>query len=236
MDLRGLVTEFCARTGLPKPPQIQGSKDAQVAQIVALLNELSEELVSRNIWSFLTREAVFVSVNTEDQGALSDIAPFGFVSMLQNTIFDRTNRLMTIGPIEPHNWQYLKASSQTGPVSSYRINNGRLFLYPAPPAGHTYAFEYRSSFSVFDQTGSVYRDQFQLDKDKSLFSDAILLAGLRWKWKAEKGLGYAEDFRRYEEMLANACARDGTKPALSLSQNASGMPYVIVPPGNWLQP
>jgi hypothetical protein len=57
---------------------------------------------------------------------------------------------------------------------------------------------------------------------------------LRWRWKKEHGLEYAEDFRTYEGEVANALGRDGGKPILYQDGTAPrAKPGVIVPEYSW---
>lgn len=233
MNLLALVQEFTARMGLPRPAQVAGSTDPQVQQILALLNETLEDIVDKG-WSALTQESTFSTVDGEDQGAITSLAPNGFKWILQETIFNRTLRLPLFGPIAASKWQALKALPNAGPFYKYRIVRDRLLFNPAGIAGHDCAFEYASSYCVLADDGTTYKPYPTADSDTFLFPDTVILAGLRWKRKYEKGLEYAEDFRRFEELIANAKSRDGGKPALSMDGEGCGFaPGIFVPSGNW---
>ena len=77
MNLLALLQEFTTRTGIPKPTYAVGNTDPQVLQLLALLNEVIEELMERD-WTMLTQEATFVTPAAEDQGAVTTLAPNGF--------------------------------------------------------------------------------------------------------------------------------------------------------------
>lgn len=234
MSLLSVVQSFCQRTGLPVPALAVGATDVQVLQIVALLNEVVEDLCDRWTWTGLVREAIFTTVDGEDQGALASIAPSGFLRISQETIFNRSLRLPLFGPMTQSQWQALKSLPTTGPFYKYRIRAGRLLFMPAGIAGHTCAFEYASSYAILASDGTTYRGTFLADTDTFLLDEKLLQAGLRWKWKAEKGLDYAEEFRRYEEMANNASGRDGTKPRIDMSGAGNNFqPGIWVPSGNW---
>jgi hypothetical protein len=234
MNLFQLVDTFCLRTGIPSPALLDGSRDAQALQIVALLNEVLEELTDRWAWTSLQREAVFPAVAAESQGLIQSLAPFGFKFIVNNTIFNRTTRIPLFGPLEAAQWQASKALGKLGPLNQYRIIRGELVVIPAGIAGHIYAFEYVSTFSVTDEVGANPGSRFIRQTDISTFPDQLLLAGLRWKWKSEKGLDYGEDFRRYEELVNNAIARDGSRPILDMGQTRyEATPGIVISPGNW---
>lgn len=234
MSLLTVVQQFCTRTGLPVPNAVIGSGDNQLLQLVGLANEVVEDLCDRWTWQNLTREALFTTVNGEDQGNIEVIAPNGFLRILQETIFNRSLRLPIFGPLWAQDWQALKALPTTGPFNKYRIRGNRLLFMPPGTAGQQCAFEYATSFSILDNDGTTYKSAFTEDADTFILDERLLQAGLRWKWKEEKGLDYAEDFRRYEQLANNAAGRDGSKPRLNLAGgNQDYQPGIWVPSGNW---
>lgn len=237
MTLLQLVQSFCTRTGLPSPSFVVASTDAQIIQIRALLEEVCEDICSRWVWTALTEEATFTTLAQEDQGALSSLAPKGFVRILNETIFDRTLRLPIYGPMGASKWQALKALPTTGPFYKYRIRGGKVIFNPLPPAGHLCAFEYTSNQIALSSDGLTQRTYPTADDDTFVLDSKYLMAGLRWKWKAEKGLPYAEEFTRYENMVNDENGRDGTKPVINMgSDSQTAFPGIFVSPGNWNLP
>lgn len=237
MTLLQIIQEFCARTGLPQPQRVFGANDDQLTQLAGLANEICEDLVRRHQWTALTYETVFTSVIGGDQGNINTLAPNGFFKILNDTIYDRTRRLPVFGPRNAQEWQAIKALPMSGPFYQYRFRNDHLLITPDMPAGHMMAFEYVSRASVLDTTNPlvpVYKEYFSRDTDTFLLSEALLIKGLRWRWKEEKGLPYAESFRAYEAAVAEASGGDGSKTALSLHETYSSVqPGIFVPAGNW---
>jgi hypothetical protein len=236
MTLLQIVQEFCQRNGLTVPQIVMASQDDQLTQIVGLANEVCEDLVRRHSWTILQYETVFTSAAGADQGALSTLAPNAFLKILNETIFDRTRRLPVFGPRSPQQWQMLKALPMSGPFYQYRIQQDRLLIIPDMPSGHTMAFEYASEGAVQDVSTvtPTVKAFFTRDDDVFLLNKSLLLLGLRWRWKEEKGLPYLESFRLYEAAVAEASGADGTKQPISMNEG-SGMiqPGVFVPAGNW---
>lgn len=238
MNLLELVQAFTKRTALASPSAVVSSADDQIRQIAGLLDEVLEYVADRHYdWSPVVLEATFTTLAAEDQGAITALAPSGYKHILNNTIFDRTRQLPFYGPLSAGKWQQDKVFFTTGPFYKYRIVRGRLLLNPAPPAGHSCAFEYASSHAVLASDGLTSKAYPTADDDTFLLPPTVLLAGLRWKWKYEKGLEYAEDFRTFEELLSNAIGRDGSKPALSMDgESGSATPGIFVSPGSWSLP
>lgn len=232
MTMLSIIQNHCGRSSLPIPPSAQSSSDPQVLQMVGLLQEFCDDMVTRKCWQANTVEAVFVSTAAEDQGLLETLAP-GFLQILLESIYDRTQRLPLSGSVGPAEWQGGKALGFGG--SGFRIRGNRLLFSPALPAGHSIAFEYYSSF--FAQSADVVpvlRQYLTADTDTCTLGDRLPTAYLRWAWKKEKGFEYAEDFSAYERLVATVSARDARPQTVSLSDGPGELrPGIFVPYGSW---
>lgn len=224
---------FAGRQGLPQPSFVVGNSDAQVVQILGLLQEFCDDLVSRNIWEQNTLECVFQTVAQEDQGDIYTLADQGYRGMIPDTFFNRSQRLKIPVAISPEEWQLRKTLGFTGPLYQARIRQNRLLFIPAPAAGQTVAFEYKSECFVSDTQG-VRKKWPTLDTDTFVLNDSLPVAYLRWAWKSAKGLDYVEEFKMYERMVL------GEKSATRVPQRArldadigDAKPGIVVPPGSW---
>ncbi len=235
MTMLTLVQQFCKRTGVPSPSTVFGSTDTRVLQIMALLEEEGNDLAVRGGWQELQREAAWTTLALEDQGDIDTIASAGYRYMTNQTIWDRTTRLPVCGPLSAPEWQALKAVTVTGPRYQFRLRGNHLLVNPAPPAGSSWYFEYMSKNWILESDGTTYSDVFTNDADTPLLPESLLLMGLRWRWKKEKGLEYAEDFRTYEMQVKDAIGRDGGKRVVYADGDPcrGPQPGVWVPDGNW---
>lgn len=234
--LLDIIRRFMERTGLPKPAFSIGNTDTQVAQILGLLEEATEEIVMRNArgWQILNRQAIFQTKAQEVQGSLSELAP-GFRAVINDTLFNRTTRLPIYGPLLPMERQATKALQTAGPYYRYWIANDELHFYPIPPAGQTIAFEYTSTAAWSDgKTPVNYSEYPDSDTAICLFPKPVMIAQLRWRWKKEKGLEYAEDFAMAERLLNAAIAADGTRRVIDLGgTELVARPGIMIPTGSW---
>lgn len=238
MSLLTTVQNFCRRTNLPVPTTVYGTTDPQVQQIMALLEEIGNDMASRGSWQGLINEANLTTLAVEDQGAMTSIATNGFRYILNDTIWDRTSRLPVCGPLGAKDWQAMKALVSVGPRYRFRIRGGKLLVNPAPPASDAWYFEYVSQNWILGADGTTYKQYFTLDTDTILIPESVLLMGLRWSWKKEKGFDYAEDMRTYEMQLKDSLGRDGGKTTLYMDNtNLRGpQPGIFVPDGSWQVP
>lgn len=231
----GIVQEFCQRRALPVPSIVMASQDDQYMQLKGILHQVLEDLASRKVWQRLSKEATFLSLATESQGNLQTIAP-GLKWIVNNTFWNRTRRLPVFGPRNATEWAALKGQPMTGPFMQYRIREDQLLLNGSYSAGDQLAFEYASEYLILGSDGT-YKQYFSKDDDTALVKDSILLAGLTWMWKELKGFKYAEDFRRYESLVADQSGHDSTKATISMDGgDGSFSPGVMIPTGNWNLP
>jgi len=230
VTLLAVVQKFCKRTNISSPTTVYGSTDPQIIQIMSLLEEEGNDLSGRGDWQELTNEATHTTVATESQGAIKTIASNGFRYIKNNTMWDRDLQ-WPIRVINDGDWQATKAFAINGPRYHVRIRGGNLLSNPVPTAGLTWAFEYVSWNWITDTNDANPDQYFTADTDKILLPEPIVMIGLRWRWKKEKGLDYEEDYNTYETMVLDALGREGMKPNLNMSSN--NRPQAITSHGTW---
>jgi hypothetical protein len=229
MSLLTTVQRFCRRTNITTPTTVIGTSDAQIAQIYALLEEEGNDLSGRGSWNELTREATLTTTATESQGNIEDIGCPGFRYIKNDTIWDRTENTPVV-VIDGPDWQAEKGFATTSPRYRARVRGGELIVTPTPVAGNTWAFEY----VTWNWINGGAKQYFTADTDSIDLPEPILMMGLRWRWKKEKGFEYAEDFRTYEKLVNDALSRDGLKSVLYQDQEPrNSSPKIVVNDGNW---
>jgi hypothetical protein len=234
VTLLEVVQDHCGRQNLTVPTTVYGTTDPQIRQMSKLLEEECTDLAKRADWEGLTFEVAHTTLALEDQGAIATICTNGYRKIKNNTIWDRTTRLPVCGPLDAKEWQAMKALVATGPRYRFRIRGGKLLVNPAPPASDSWYFEYVTNKWILAVDGTTYKRRFTADTDTILLPDELPLLGLRWRWKKEKGMDYAEDFRTYEAQVKTAKGDDGGKPTLYMDEQYPGAkPGVFVPTGSW---
>lgn len=228
-----LAAQFCARTALTQPTALFTSNDDGFLQLAALMNEGLDDLTTRHTWGALRQECLHTALAAEDQGDLDTLAPNGLLEIIRNEIWDRTSGLLLQGPISSSAWQSLKASGIGGPTTQWRVRLNHLMTLPVPVAGHILAFEYSSNFAVLTSE-AVRQMYFTADTDTLLLPERLMYAWLRWRWKAEKGFPYNEEFREYENLVALAASKDNEGRTLDMSAEPDTEPGLFVPSGTWV--
>ena len=231
MNLLAIVRAACAELSLPPPSAVVGGTGGTETLMLALANSEGRDLARRFGWQALTHEATFTTAATESQGTLASIVGVSqsLRYIINDTIWNRTTGEPVCGPRAPRTWQGYKAVTFSSPIYEYRIRGNELLFIPTPTAGHTCAFEYISRYWCTDSAGTTYRDAFAADTDLCVVDDELMLMGLIWRWRKAKGFDYAEEHLSYERQVADAMARDGTKPRLDLGGGTYSEVPVAIP-------
>ena len=233
MTMLSIVNTVQRRLGLDVSTTVAGNADDTTTQLLALLNQAGEEYAEVYTWQALIKEAIFTTLATINQGAIATIAP-GIGHILNGTIWNRTLNRPVVGSLSATDWQRMISSSVSGPVSEYRIKGGLLLFIPAPVAGNTCAFEYKTLNWATDTTGATGKSAFTVDTDVSLLNEAMLVLSLMWRFKQAQGLDFATELQMYENRLTNEMARDGGKPTLYMDGSSGSFSAgVVIPEGNW---
>jgi len=211
------------------------TNDQQILQVLGLLEEEIEDLTTRHTWQAMNFEKSHTTIAAENQGNINTLCPgFGFIR--NNTIWDDTDKLPVIGPMNGQEWQALKAVAVNGPRFQFRFLGNNLLVNPIPAAGHAWKWEYESAYGITDQA-STPKQFFTADTDLMVLPEQLHLLGLRWRWMREKGLAYSELFNSYELQVKDAMGRDGGAKRLFADETGhETKPGIFVPNGNWTVP
>ena len=226
-----IIQDVAQRVNLPSPTSAAQSADPQVIQLVALANKEGEWLSNKD-WQVLTRQTSFVTTAVQLQTTLSVTAP-GLKNIINNTIWNRDLRRPVYGPMTPQRYQQVQAAVFAGPWNQFIIQGDQILFFPVPVAGQTCFFEYTTQ-NWCTSSGGTGQARFVMDSDILLLREDLFKLGVEWRWKKAKGLEYAQEFADYEDFMADALARDGTRDTINMgSARYDIYPGVLVPSGSW---
>lgn len=158
---------------------------------------------------------------TAGQDAYSFPNDFGYYQTM--TSWDRSFRWQMLGPLEAQEWQVLKSGiSPTGPRRRFRIMDNLWYVDPVPSATEEIVFEYFSNAWCQSSIGTA-QTTWLADTDYYSLDDDVFILGLKWRWKAAKGLDYQEEKISYELLRERLQARNGANRDLPLNAQASGI-------------
>ncbi len=230
-----IVQEACGRTGLPVPSVLVSSQDPNVLQLKTLFNELMQETIKRYRFQVCMLNPSWLSVAANVQGTIQSLWGVEPECIVNATMWDFTLRRPIFGPLNDTNYQIIQALIPTGPIFQYRIQDNNLVIYPVPPAGNTHSVVLRSKNWLALAGNPANLGYFiQNDTDIPLIDDTTIIMGLKFRYKKEKGLPYAEDYESWMDMINNIAVKDGSKSLLYLDKASQELvPGIFVPSGNW---
>jgi hypothetical protein len=237
MALLDLIGDVSEQIGLLRPASVISSLDQQVKQLLALANQEGRDLATGDsvvrafYWSALVKEATFLTVAAETQGAIQTLLP-GFRRLSKETFWNRSLR-QKVPPITAQAWQEIKAGNINTAYPYFRFVGKNLLFTPTPTAGQTIAVEYHSKNWCEKSDGSVTRAAWADDTDLALLPQELMQQGIVWRWKAAKNFDYAEDYRTYQTNVLQAMANDADSPKLDIAGEPSWEPSIAVPSGSW---
>lgn len=233
MSLLTSVQYFCGRNNMPIPSSVIGTGDTNLLQILRLFEEEGNDLALRGMWNVLMVEATLTTTATQSQGAITTLCPASFRYIINDTIWDRT-RKQPIYPLDGADWQAINATVSAAPPYRYRLRGGNLLVTPTPSAGLSWYWEYMSRAWIMNGANQV--QYFAADTDTMLLPEDLVVMGVRWRYKKEKGLEYAEDFNTYEIQVKQQLAEEQPRKHLTMNPGNSNMPGIYVSAGSWITP
>lgn len=137
--------------------------------------------------------------------------PADYQSLIPNTYYPLNNTVWYSWQITPAQAQWIKARNglYAGIPNRFMIKNKSVIIDPYPQNVVPYSLLYRSNAYVIDGDDASYKTNFTKDSDTTLIDETLLLESLIWRFKADKGFPYDEDYKIYEQHLSQLAGQDG---------------------------
>lgn len=211
------------------------SVDPNILQMLALLSQLGQDLVTEYEWPHLVvKDYTFTTSN----GVASYDLPADFDRHVDQSQWNRSTSLPLV-PVGPQGWQALKTLNSASAVQFYfRTEGNVLLLHPTPAGAYAVALEYvRRTWVIPDGGGLSDGMDAPSEFDDTLQFDARLLVhGLKWKFRTHKRLDAEAEWAEYDKAL-NAAKSATPAPVLNMSGGpASNTGYAgawRLPPTGW---
>jgi|ERR1700741_4374762 len=153
--------------------------------------------------------------------------PTDYEHMINGTFWDRGYRWQVQGPLTPQEWQVLKSGlSPTGPRRRYRLFGRAIHLDPIPYDSNMLVYEYYSNNFALAADAVTLKSRFTLDTDTYQLPDDLMIMGLKWRWRAAKGMDYTQEFADYSAALSRELARDAAARIVQLNVDQPGIPML----------
>lgn len=199
LTLKQILDIALGSTGVNVPATWIGSNNLATANLVKAIANQSVLALREYPLQKQTRQYSFTLTSASDTYAL----PSDFLNIVPDTMWVQESLWRVDFPTDPTVWAYLTASA--GPPGIWvrcRLINNFLEFYQ-PQEGMVVGFEYVSNSLIQDGTTGEPKQLFSQDSDVWMIDDSLLIADIKWRYKAEKGLEYQTDFKLFKDSLAN---------------------------------
>lgn len=234
-NLLAICQEALDDTGIDPPVAIVSGGDLGT-QLLALANTTGRDIARRGNWQELVVEGSFTTLAAETQVTLTTTFPY-IRKIIENTMWNQTQQRRLIGSISAQAWQRIQSDNASSASLVYRIRGDKI-IFPSDTAvaGETVQFEYIDTRWCANSDRSSLYESFQADTDIPRISDEAMVMGIRWRFLKAKGLEYGEEFRSYEDIIAERLGNNQPYQNISLNPNQRSEGFdTQIPDGSWNQ-
>ena len=223
-----ILNRVAAEIGVTPVQDPFSSQDPTFMKMQYLLNIAGEELVEAHAWEQLLKEHQIVTVDG-DTGEYT--LPDDFAYMINQTGWERSQRVLLGGPMTSADWAYLKGRdfAENTLYVSFRFSEGLFKTYPAPPAaGLDINFEYVSNKWVRSATADpefTYTDSTTTGDQVPLFNRTLISRYLKVKMLETTGFDSTKAQEDFNQMFTFLTGTEKGAPILNAGRRGS-FPYL----------
>lgn len=212
LTVQGVLARVMGSFGLPVPTSVFASTDGNVTQMLSLLNDVGEELLTEGDWQFLDGEHQITTTTSLVYDIPADLDHY-----IADSQWNQSTKVPMSGPLTERNWEAIKARGLGGGTLTifFRVANDKLELMTPPGEGQVLTLPYRSRAWVQAADGTL-RDNVQQSDDLVLYDPILIRAALTLAWLKKKGFDTTSAKEDYERALEAASTKNEPGQTVSL--------------------
>lgn len=225
MALLGIIQDVARRLALPVPTAVIGSTDPMVQQMLALTQDIGDDLVER--WNWLKTKSGYNPVTFTGDGTTAVWTfPVDFQSLSPSDIFvsNKYPSLVMPGPVNEEYLIRAKATPANVQPSCWRRIGNQIEFYPVLTAGEIVSYVYAGKRWIVDADGVTRKDVFAADTDTVVYPERLVRYGLLWKYRRAKGLDYGEEFDAFETAFDRIAGEENQDRNILMSDDSYSDP------------
>ncbi|MDX3929099.1 MAG: hypothetical protein QHC90_25275 [Shinella sp.] len=197
MNLLEIVNEVCDVVSLDRFDSVYSTNDPNAQTMVALATEAGAEIARRGDWQRMLKEHT-VEVGTPDDlpEDFQRLQPGGAVRSADGMFFRPV--------LNGSQWAVISQVPSAQPY--FYIIGNQIRLSPAASAPGAVVDYVSKNWILGDPAAE--RDQFEADNDTTLFPERLLVKGIIWRWRRQKGMAYDDNLAEFEADLAQEINAD----------------------------
>ena len=228
-----IINRAALESGLIPISDPLSSTDESFIQLTGLLTSCGQELADMHPWQGLITNYTIDTLST-DTGTYP--LPDDFNYMIDQTGWERTNRLPMNGPLSPQQWALLEGLSLgSDPIyATFRLSDNEFDLLPNPPPdGLNINFQYISRNWVQPEGGGARTDAVEVGSDVVLYDPLMTVKMLKMKFKIAKGFDANAAAMEFERAFLSRTGKDTGAPILNASRGNRMIPLLGYPNTPW---
>lgn len=204
MSVLTVIQNASAVIALNRPTVVFSSAEREHFELQVLANTCASYIARDYEWQALKSRAVI----SGDGFSESFTFPADYDRMLKEGDLwsDRLQSPLT-HITSTDQWLELDIRQFETVTGAWTLLNDEIAVRPAPMNGETISYYYMSSRWARDNDGTA-KSSFTADDDVFRLSESLLELCMIWKWRANKGLPYAQDQDNYEDEREKRIAAD----------------------------
>src|SRR5690554_6150001 len=201
-----LVNQSLQELGLPQVPTVVSPSDDETGfQTLGVLNALGNQLMRVHDWQFLEKAKTYYADGSTAEFPLPD----DWGRVVNQTQWASKNQRPMTGPVSAQGWSWLQFGIvSVGNYYRYRILGNKFHVFPTPGAGEEFNLYYISKNWVYDPVTEEHKPAVTSDSDVPIYDDALLIAGMKFKLWAAKGLEASVLGNEFDYMLGAVRGQD----------------------------
>lgn len=202
--------------GLAVPTSVFGSSEREHLELAEIANEAAADIMEAHDWQGLK----VLQTYTGD-GAAADFAlPADFLRMPKDQrVWSSAQETPMTHVLSHDDWLELDVKSYELVIRAWTFLGGRFAVKPTMPTTETAKFYYQSNLYA-QNAGGENRASFTMDSDVFRLPERLVKLDIVWRWKAAKGMDYAEDMANAEMARAKSIAADKGPRTLAIGRGA----------------
>lgn len=214
MSVLTAIQNACAIIPLDRPNGVFASQEREHFELQVLANTAADHIARDHEWQKLKAVATIAG-----DGAVENFDfPADYDRMLKKAEL-RTSRHVTALThiVSSDQWLDMTIRQFNLAAGAWTIHGNQIHIRPAPANGEQVKYFYMSSKWALDTNGTP-KTAFTADTDAFRLSESLLELCMIWKWRANKGLAYAEDLANYEDAKEKLVTADKGSRVLTIGR------------------
>lgn len=216
---------------IARPSSVASNTDPTALSLLRAVNMAGLSLMKSYPWQALRKGGTFTALAQETQ---TSFLPSDFDRFIPESVWDTTNKNLVIGPIEPGEWNALKAHAYSDTGRRKFIHRGNAILViPVFSGSEAIIFEYVSK-NWCQSSGGTGQSAFAADTDTGIVDEELLTRAAKLQYLSDIGQPVGAAAAEYESYFRLLTRNDNARMNILTTGDifGSGRHYRGEPPIN----